>query len=628
MPDVPVFLSQQRHVNPDNNNRLTAVVSWGSLALSSLVTLATLGWLIWRSRYGIDFSDESFYLAWISNPWIYSYSVTQFGFIYHPLYLLVGGDVALLRQANILLTFLLAWALCWSLFRQSRPKGLGGSRQSEYAYVALAAILASSALTFFSFWLPTPGYNSLALQSLLIAATGLLLAEPQATCVSIVGWFLIGLAGWLAFMAKPTTAAALGLVSACYLLASGRFNLRLVVLSLAVALGLLMSFAWVVDGSLHGFIERLANGIEGGKRLNSGHTIAHSFRMDDFFLSAKEKSALLLGSLLLGVSTLALMSRISRQHVLALLLPVAASLVALGFITGAIAPEISPTQFQGLQLAVIPFGLIIATLLTVWETPSALLNRKVVALAACFAVLPYVYAFGTGNNYWSTASGAGIFWLLAGFSLVVLAKTKPAIIPSWHVWLPATACAQAIAVALLYIGMESPYRQPQPLRLNQQAIKLRPEGAPLMLSKSVGDYIELLHRLAEKEHFQPGTPVIDLTGHYPGALYSLQAKSIGQAWMVGGYKGSNDLATFALDRVPCSDIGEAWLLMEINGPDTISPAILRRYGADIASDYTLVGELNSPAGAYTKIYRQQLMKPLRSALDARQACEHARANRQ
>ena len=83
------------------------------VALSAIGTILILTWLIKYSAYGFDFTDEAFYLVWISNPFIYGSSLTQFGFVYHPLYLLLNGDISALRQANILITFGLAWSLAF-----------------------------------------------------------------------------------------------------------------------------------------------------------------------------------------------------------------------------------------------------------------------------------------------------------------------------------------------------------------------------------------------------------------------------------------------------------------------------------------------------------------------------------
>jgi hypothetical protein len=84
--------------------------------------------VLWYSYFGYDFTDEGYYLNWISNPWIYKASVSQFGFMYHPLYRLVGGDLALLRQCNIFITFGLAWILCLVLLRSIAKENASSER--------------------------------------------------------------------------------------------------------------------------------------------------------------------------------------------------------------------------------------------------------------------------------------------------------------------------------------------------------------------------------------------------------------------------------------------------------------------------------------------------------------------
>src|SRR6266404_6208219 len=82
-----------------------ARMEWIALAISVVASVLLLGWVMLRCRSGFDFTDEGFYLNWISNPWNFRSSVTQFGFVYHPLYKLVGGDIVVLRQANVLILF-------------------------------------------------------------------------------------------------------------------------------------------------------------------------------------------------------------------------------------------------------------------------------------------------------------------------------------------------------------------------------------------------------------------------------------------------------------------------------------------------------------------------------------------
>src|ERR1700737_1011991 len=146
------------------NSFFASAMQWAALTISVVASLSLLGWVLLRCRAGFDFTDEGFYLNWISNPWNFGVSVSQFGFVYHPLYKLVGGDIALLRQANGLILFALGWALCAALV-QSVFVGGGSTAASQRAAAAGAGLVPGAAsLSFFDLWVPTPSYNSLALQ--------------------------------------------------------------------------------------------------------------------------------------------------------------------------------------------------------------------------------------------------------------------------------------------------------------------------------------------------------------------------------------------------------------------------------------------------------------------------------
>ena len=72
-------------------------------------TLQLLGWVFWACGYGFDFTDEGLYLNWMRQPFSYKFSANQCGFLFHPLYLALDGNIAALRRINILLTFGAAW---------------------------------------------------------------------------------------------------------------------------------------------------------------------------------------------------------------------------------------------------------------------------------------------------------------------------------------------------------------------------------------------------------------------------------------------------------------------------------------------------------------------------------------
>ena len=247
-------------INGDNKLKLILV------ALCSVGTLLIVSWLLRYAYYGFDFTDESFYLVWISNPFLYDGSITQFGFVYHPIYKLLGGDIATLRQVNILITFGLALGLVYSYLTSLTPV----LKESRFTLLTLSAGFATSVFIHFDSWLVTPSYNSLALQSLLVSSVGLVFAEKCVCRASLIGWLLIGVGGWLAFMAKPSTALALAVCVFIYLLLARKFSIRMLAFTVACVLVLLLASALMIDGSVAGFVNRINLGIEFSKLLGGG----------------------------------------------------------------------------------------------------------------------------------------------------------------------------------------------------------------------------------------------------------------------------------------------------------------------------------------------------------------------
>lgn len=583
----------------------TAPIENWLVGLCAAGTILLIWWLLRYSAYGIDFTDESFYLVWIANPFIYDGSITQFGFVYHPLYILLNGDIAALRQANILITFALAWSLTY-VFLGSLATHL---KESRTTLLTVSAAFATTALFLFVSWLPTPSYNSLSLQALLVTATGLVLAEKTAHGISIFGWMLIGIGGWLTLMAKPTTAAALAVGVLIYLLLARKFSIRLLLLSGICALVLIVVSALAIDGSVIAFTKRLILGAELAEFLGAGHTLSNILRIDNFQLDKGLKLAIfcLSGALFLALWSICEKNR--KWRVFGLLISIVFFMLTALQTTGGSHRTADFGQFQGLLV----FGLVYAMAIAAVAIGHLRVLRNIPAqqwaIAALFLAMPHIYAFGTISNYWQTGSSAAVFWLLAGLTLLAPLVRERA---SWFLTLPVALAAQAVTAILLQTGLEQPYRQPQPLRLNASTLAIGPQRAPLVLSEGYAEYLASTMNVAEKAQFHPDTPLIDLTGQSPGILYALGARSIGQAWMIGGYPGSLTLAKAVLGRTSCEEIAAAWILFEKDGPRSIPIELMASLGADFPNDYRSVGTWNtaSGAGGYTEPRTQDLYEPL------------------
>ena len=203
---------------------------------------------------------------------------------------------------------------------------------------------------------------------------------------------------------------------------------------------------------------------------------------------------------------------------------------------------------------------------------------------------------------------AAVFWVLAG--LPFLAKSREEGI-SWRVALPVAAASLVITASVLSLSMEAPYRQPQPLRLQNEVVRIGTTGSELRVAHETAEYINKFDRLARSAGFRPGDPMLDMTGRFPGLLYAIGAKAIGRPWMHGGNPGSDDVAIAFFDRMSRQELREAWVLTEPTGPVKLSPHLLERYGINVEKNYIMVGRVMSPTGHYPDVYEQYLFKPAR-----------------
>lgn len=602
------------------------------LATAALVTLITLVWLLIHSHYGIDLTDESHYLIWIAHPSFYPLSVTQFGFIYHPLHLLLHGDISLLRQANILIIFSLAWVLCAVFFRAT----IDNTQEKTASWrslpmLALAGVTATCSFIYFCTygWLATPSYNSLIFQGLLIASIGLLLADKTVSLSSIIGWVLIGVGGWLTFMAKPTSAAALGVVISICLPSAGKFNLRLLSVAVLTAITLLITSAWVIDGSLTGFIDRLKGGIEAIRLLGAGQM--NMFRIDKLLTGDKERGFLLFFSVIIFAVTCLAASEQKIRILTGLGCTLLLAITSLFIISAySLYPLLQISETYGSHSVMLILAIPLSTYtfyFVLRRKPFYQVSNNQWAIALYFAVLPHISAFGSNNNYWVQGSLTSLFWVLAA---LVIFMPAISVRGHWKTLLPAVVSGQLITVFLLQAAMEWPYRQPQPLRQYDNVVAIGEDKSELILPQDLADYYRNVQKTAQLAGFQAGTPMLDMTGEGSGTLYAIQAKAIGSPWLVGGFAGSENMVKALLNLVSCSDIAAAWLLIDSDNPLKLSPSLLNHFGLDFEQGFEMATELSiSPAtiarhGIPSK--RLQLWKPMPPIQNKIAACQQKRNN--
>lgn len=148
-----------------------ALPGWALAALTAVVVLGTAA----VTTRSFDRTDEGFYLNAISRPNDDRATILLFGYVYHPIYALVGGNVVALRWAGIVVTVAAAALLAWTALGLERLVGAGGV-QRRWGRLALSVAVGATGLITLVQYPLSPSYNSLALQALCVVGAGLALA--------------------------------------------------------------------------------------------------------------------------------------------------------------------------------------------------------------------------------------------------------------------------------------------------------------------------------------------------------------------------------------------------------------------------------------------------------------------
>jgi hypothetical protein len=590
-----------------------------SLAIAAFVFL---GVALERCRHGLDVTDEGMYLNYIANPGLYPPSITQFGFIYHPLYRALGGDVALLRQANIAVTFSLALWLMFALLSVITPFKRAGA-----AIRILAAVpLALPSLLLFMNWVATPSYNALALQGMLLSLTGIAYCltvgvKAGRRNVALLSAALIGGGGWLVFMAKPSSAALLAPGCAIALLLVRRPLPTLLAAAGFSACALLAS-ATLIDGSPFVFAERVIAGYRSTFELG-GHK-QPLFRWETQEFSRGEILALS-GVALWFAIHLAAVSRWPKAGLLVAAAPV--MLAAFTALCWSAAPTLLPAA-SGRNPALVQVIAMIAAL-TALHAGGCLRLRMFereywgrLALALLMFAAPFIFAFGTGSQL-SNHAMAGIVPVAGGG--VVFASWLRGDRQAWAALVFLGAVCLAVTPYLITGAMEAPYRLLAPLRLQTTAVRVGPGlEANLLVDPASARFISELKQLAPSGRMRQEQvwPVLDLTGSHPGALFAIGAKPIGLPWFIGGYEGSEAVARRAVARIDCAGLSRAWLLIAPGARRALHGSVIAPFDL---TDFELAGRAVQDPLQNLKVL---LLKPRGDAADRQAKCEEERKSEQ
>jgi len=566
--------------------------------------------LLLNSSRGFDITDESYYVLWASQPEHVLASTTQFGCYTGLLYQLSGKNIAVFRIMGILMLAGIAGLFSVALenyWASSSDKGL--NTRNRWKVITLISI---STLAYYKSWLITPSYNWLALLSVLIVGTGLLRATTDNQqyrvlrrsqfCILTDG-LVVGLGGGLAFMAKPTSALLLAVTAVFWIgVHSLRCKLKLFILvAICASCLFLLMHAVVFKGGIIPFYFELRDGLEFGRILGRGHSMGSLFlqAVDDFKqIPARVFRITPTGFLLFPVVLSAVwwMKR-QGQETLAKFIHSVFLISFNLFIwyqlweTGQW--SIKRIGFGGIALSLALLSSALLTLCT-WKKStgeSGLITFKRMVIVYVFLfMLAVAMAFGSANGIVKQMSFAYVF-LAAGAIYIAFwidQHVDRKIFGSMILFLVSVS-----VLIVLMLAFKNPYRLPG--TISEQVVKssFLTDSGSLMVDSSTAVYISGLKRIAQEAGWEPGTPLIDLTGGSPGATVILDGRIVGLPWLIGGYKGSNEFVKTLLKIVAESVQKKAWVLTAPEGKRSLSNKILSGINLNFPEGYVAVGKVRT-----------------------------------
>lgn len=599
------------------------------LAFTLLILLFTLTTLTLNTHRGFDITDESYYLLWATQPTYVHGSVTHFGYITAILYRLVGEDIILFRLLGILVLLLSGFFFAVSLDKYWNS---WCQKASHLTRLTGFAVVISAALSYYGqWWLLTPSYNWLALVATLIVASSLLLSMKSKGRDRdlYAGGVILGIGGALAFIAKPTTALLITIAAVIWLIFHYRDKRQLAtpIVGMLVAIAILMLHALFNFDSILAYKQNITKGLHFGSLLvGDGHSIwrisIEAYRAIDEFVRVLAsigvfRTAFIVSLILVGLRFLPIgkYTAISTRLLVLSLFGLAIFWWSALF-ARAYHPQYQIASFAE-RIGVLNHGTFFVSLLAICflvtlpikyssenevaDTVTSVGFFRMLILIVSFAIFTLAYAFGTGNDIFRQMSGSTIF-LSAGIFYLCL-------------WLSHQQCFQAVpsliglmmtltVFSLVQVAHKTPYRLVGAISEQQEPVKLLSTHGIIYVDPNTATYINKMQQYALRAGWEKGTPLIDMTGATPGALVILDARILGQTWLLAGYPGSNEFAKTALTSVPRDLLEKAWILMPPDGMG-LNADILAALNLDFPTRYEHVVELKTGH----RSHKQQLWKP-------------------
>jgi len=566
--------------------------------LPAICLIGCVGVFVWASDRGYDINDEAYYLVWAFDPYSYHISISQFGYLWHPIYRLVEGNIGLFRivSASALLICAITFASALNRFSDDHL-----APRSENLPIVLG--LGATIFWFFATWVAVPGYNELNLCALLLFFSGLMFATPESRpngkksfSQTIYPALLSGASvGVIALVKPPTCIAAIALGLGWLVLLRPPRALFFFCVSVISAVVVLSISIWMIDGSFAAFLRRLFVALEIYRlmgRPGDIHGIVNSilgpFSQDRIW---KIFPAIALGAAIFGICYgICAMATGQMKRDKKLQRIASYSLIVTLGIYVAVARQVDLQailvwyNFHAWYFTFPIMAGALMLLLILTESIEPVRWKRQLAAAALVGSAPIAYSFGTDVTLLRHMVGASVFW--AGSAMLICAMAPPD--KRTELIGVTTFLCGAVTIGLLTGVVLAPLASEAPLFQQTQPLTVGPDGARLFVDPATAGYIKSFQHMAGSAGFRAGMPIIDLSEFGPGIVFALSGSVPGLPWLGDHPDASMRAAVAVLKPIPQAQLRRAWIITGSDQNYSQVRIALRALGLNFPNDYRIV----------------------------------------
>ena len=512
-------------------------------------TLLLYLFLIFKSNFNFDLTDESYYVLSSSFPKKIKGAITHFGYLNNLVFSTLDFNVIAFRIVGIL--FLLAASI---FFIINYLIFFNISTRSNISITLTSLLFVSAALFFYKHWLLTPSYNYNVFVSFLIVAGisfNLLRNQENLSAISIAYCiFLMWLSSFfflVAVLSKPT-ALFFFMILAMITFSFFKEKKKFIILFSIFLIFFLINFFLYIHFffiNFYFFIENINNGKDFARALNPSYEVNNLTNNLLSFLTAFKFLIfnLHLEKIFLFIYFFLIFYLKNNNYLIKAVFYI---IIFFSFF------------FHKLTTPLFLLFLLISFLLLKFRIFSiTFITKKKIRLLIFIIIFPLLFSLGTNNNLISHTFFLNSIYLLAISIIIQLIK------PEKKYNLLFTLSAFLLTTNILIKSFYKPYDLGHKYIGNFQKVEFSKYGE-LYLDDKLAKNLNSIKNVFNSNNWQKNGTIIDLTGSSPGILLLVDGKFVGDPWLIGSKKGSEQFITKILTSATKKELLQSWILTSNN----------------------------------------------------------------